>query len=472
MVMLCLLIIAAAAFCWLLTSDFELKTCLAVLPCLLLIVPIYTIFGLYPSALISPQEELYKLTCGTSVLFLIIAAITFFFSFTHEYFRLTLLLAWFLALICMPIWRAFLKKHFAVRPWWGHQVIVCGCAYWVKKFIRHLLRNPSIGLKPGAVVLLDDQEPSAKNGNFVFSLQEPGSGDSRDFPPGQLCSLPCYDIRHLPTYAENFNSTYAVMLLHTLDLSARTSMAALARQFRKTFFVFPFLGHLNYWSGISDLAGTLALETRQKLLDPRRQRLKRMIDLLLTLLGCTVFIPLTLFFAVLIKIEDGGPVFYSHSRIGKGGKQIKILKFRTMIQNADKVLEDYLAADPSLAEEWAQTHKLKNDPRITRVGKWLRRTSLDELPQVWNVLRGDLSFVGPRPIVEEEIAKYGHKGYELYTQVIPGLTGYWQISGRSNTSYAKRVELDSYYIRNWSVWLDIYIIACTPKTILNISAAY
>ena len=142
-----------------------------------------------------------------------------------------------------------------------------------------------------------------------------------------------------------------------------------------------------------------------------------------------------------------------------------------MAPNADKVLQDYLAKDPAMAEEWAKTHKLRNDPRITKAGRWLRKTSLDELPQVWNVLKGELSFVGPRPIVEGEIKKYGEAGFALYTRVLPGLTGFWQISGRSNTSYEQRVELDSYYIRNWSVWLDIYIIACTPRALLDTSSA-
>ena len=149
-----------------------------------------------------------------------------------------------------------------------------------------------------------------------------------------------------------------------------------------------------------------------------------------------------------------------------------MLKFRTMVPNAEEVLKDKLAKDPELAREWTQNHKLKNDPRITKIGKWLRKSSLDELPQVWNVLKGELSFVGPRPIVDAEIDKYGKAGFELYKRVLPGLTGYWQISGRSNTTYEQRVNLDSFYIRNWSVWQDIYIIACTPRALLRTGDAY
>lgn len=464
---------------WLFAPSLDLSLYAHLLPCLLLAVPVYGVFDLYPSALLSPQEELRKLTQGTSIIYLVIFALTFFLRTADEYSRLALLLAWLLSLVALPVWRGFLKKQFAASPWWGNNVVVCGNTCSVKDFVRHLYKHPDIGLKAVAVVLFDEKSPEAGGPDeFVCDLSEdenqsdPAPNNKPTFAaPSELVSLPRYSLRKLPSYAEDLNYPYAVMLLHTLDKSARVNMAALAQHFRKTFFIFSFLGHLNCWSGVADLNGELALETRQKLLDVRRQRVKRLIDLLLTLGGAILFVPLTLVLAVLIKKEDGGPVFYSHQRLGKGGKPIKILKFRTMVPNADKVLEDYLAANPALAKEWEENHKLKNDPRITRIGKWLRKTSLDELPQVWNVLLGELSFVGPRPIVEAEIEKYGPETYEMYKRVLPGLTGFWQISGRSNTSYPRRVELDSYYIRNWSVWLDVYIIACTPRALLNTSAA-
>ncbi len=428
---------------------------------LLLVLPIYAAFGLYPPVLLSSHATLKKISCATTVLFLIIFTLTFFFRSANDYSRLALLFAWFLALIVMPVWRGFIKRHFSNRKWWGNSIILCGSAKWIQEVVRHLHNEPSIGLKPCAAVFLDEQDSPVECGNKEL-LVDVGS---------EKIILPCYNLDNLPDFSENFNSPYAFMDLHSLDSGARISMAKLAQHFKKAFFVFSFLGHLNCWSGVSDLGGRLALETRQKLLDPRRQQIKRGIDLILTLLGGIAFVPLTIIIGIIIKLEDGGPIFYAHSRIGKGGKSIRILKFRTMAPNADKVLQDYLAKDPAMAEEWAKTHKLRNDPRITKAGRWLRKTSLDELPQVWNVLKGELSFVGPRPIVEGEIKKYGEAGFALYTRVLPGLTGFWQISGRSNTSYEQRVELDSYYIRNWSVWLDIYIIACTPRALLDTSSA-
>jgi len=142
-----------------------------------------------------------------------------------------------------------------------------------------------------------------------------------------------------------------------------------------------------------------------------------------------------------------------------------------MAADASQALEHCLTANPALREEWQRNHKLRNDPRVTRIGRFLRRTSLDELPQLWNILRGQMSFVGPRPIVREEISRYG-ESYALYKKVTPGLTGLWQVSGRNNTSYQQRVSLDLYYIRNWSPWLDLYILARTVTAVLFARGAY
>ena len=142
-----------------------------------------------------------------------------------------------------------------------------------------------------------------------------------------------------------------------------------------------------------------------------------------------------------------------------------------MFQNSDAVLARHLKSDISQALEWKQTQKLKRDPRTTTVGRWLRRTSLDELPQLWNVARGEMSLVGPRPIVEEEVQRYGGC-YSLYSQVLPGLTGMWQVSGRSDTGYDRRVELDTYYVKNWSPWLDIYLVARTFRVVFRGEGAY
>ena len=181
--------------------------------------------------------------------------------------------------------------------------------------------------------------------------------------------------------------------------------------------------------------------------------------------------PIALLIAVAIKHTSPGPVLFAHTRVGYRGRLFRVWKFRTMFRDAESVLEEHFEENPEHALEWERTQKLKNDPRITPIGRLLRRTSLDELPQLWNILRGDMSMVGPRPIVKEEAAKYG-QAFVLYSQVKPGLTGLWQVSGRNDTSYRRRIELDSEYIRTWTPQSDIRIVLRTFGAVIKGKGAY
>lgn len=184
-----------------------------------------------------------------------------------------------------------------------------------------------------------------------------------------------------------------------------------------------------------------------------------------------IVLPFGLLIAAAIRIESRGPVLFAHTRLGRRYRRFRLWKFRSMVSNADEVLQTYLDQHPGYALEWRLAHKLRNDPRVTRVGRFLRKTSLDELPQLWNVVRGEMSLVGPRPIVEDEIAKYG-PSVALYSQVLPGLTGLWQVSGRNDTTYHERVELDSRYIRAWNATLDLRVLLKTVRVVLRGHGAY
>ena len=188
---------------------------------------------------------------------------------------------------------------------------------------------------------------------------------------------------------------------------------------------------------------------------------KKSMDLILSFIGLILLIPVLLILAILVKLDSKGPVFYAHTRKGKNRSDIKIYKFRTMYSNSDEIFESF---SDEQKEEYYKNFKLDNDPRVTKVGDFLRRTSLDEIPQLINVLKGDLSLVGPRPIVEKEICKYGQYADKLFS-VIPGITGYWQSHGRSDTSYEERIEMDMYYIDNRSILLDIKIMF---KTVISV----
>jgi exopolysaccharide production protein ExoY len=197
---------------------------------------------------------------------------------------------------------------------------------------------------------------------------------------------------------------------------------------------------------------------------------KRLLDLIGAVLLAVVFSPLMIVILLLMR-RVGGSVIYKHRRVGRDGRMFECLKFRTMVPNAEQVLRDLLERDPALKAEWVRDHKLRNDPRITTIGRFLRRTSLDELPQIWNVVRGEMSLVGPRPVVREELLRYG-RNVGAYLAAKPGITGLWQVTGRNNTDYRRRVVLDTYYVRNQNFFLDMYILVKTTGVVLGGKGAY
>lgn len=226
-------------------------------------------------------------------------------------------------------------------------------------------------------------------------------------------------------------------------------------------------------------------ETNQLSLTPQRMSLteafkcevkhipiKRAFDILFSFLVLVLGSPVFLLIALAIRLTSKGKILYSHERIGRGGTPFQCYKFRTMHPDADERLQEILKNDPDRREEWQQTRKLKNDPRITPIGSFLRRTSLDELPQFWNVLRGDLSVVGPRPVVQVEVTEHlGVKAYKILS-IRPGLTGIWQVSGRSDTSYQTRIKFDEEYVDTHSFILDIKLIAKTIPSMISSRGAY
>ncbi len=213
-----------------------------------------------------------------------------------------------------------------------------------------------------------------------------------------------------------------------------------------------------------NLAGTFAVEIKYNLLDPWALRTKRAMDLCATVIGGALALPLLLVLALLVYLESGGPVFYADRRMGRNGSLFSCVKFRTMVPDAEAALQRILKEDEGLRKEYARYHKLRDDPR-------LRKTSLDELPQLWNVLRGEMSLVGPRPYLPRESEEIGMTQSEIL-RVPPGMTGPWQVGGRNHASFEDRVGMDAYYVRDWSVWLDLVLLACTVKILLRGRGAY
>ena len=216
----------------------------------------------------------------------------------------------------------------------------------------------------------------------------------------------------------------------------------------------------------------LLLSIRNNLAKKTNRRIKRIFDIVFSLLTMVIIIPVSIIVMILIMIESPGaaPIF-KHYRVGRGGTLFPCYKFRSMVPNAQEKLQEYLKNNPEAKIEWDKYFKLKNDPRITKVGKIIRKTSIDELPQFINVLKGEMSWVGPRPIIKDEIHYYG-KYIKDYYAVLPGITGMWQVSGRSEIGYKDRVSLDVWYVRNWSIWIDITLILKTIKIVLFRKGAY
>jgi len=213
------------------------------------------------------------------------------------------------------------------------------------------------------------------------------------------------------------------------------------------------------------------LKVRNNLSRRYNRIVKYCFDMFVSIVLAVLMLPFFVIISILIYIDSPGPVVFSHKRVGHKGIPFPCYKFRTMVSNAQEVLKRHLAANPEAQAEWDRDFKLKNDPRITKIGGFLRKTSLDELPQLFNVLKGEMSLVGPRPIVHEEVSRYGEYINDYYI-VRPGITGIWQVSGRNDIDYPERVKMDSWYVRNWSVWLDITLLIKTAKVVLERKGAY
>lgn len=216
---------------------------------------------------------------------------------------------------------------------------------------------------------------------------------------------------------------------------------------------------------------TVLLRVHNNLLRQRNRVCKRSFDMMACTIGGVLILPLLAMLALAVRASSAGPVVFSHQRVGQNGSLFPCYKFRTMVCNGDEVLQRHFLKYPQAKSEWERDFKLKDDPRVTRVGAFLRKTSLDELPQLLNVLRGEMSLVGPRPIVQGEVERYGEY-IEDYYIVKPGITGLWQVSGRSDIDYPERVRIDSWYVRNWSVWLDLILLFKTIGIVVARKGAY
>ncbi len=398
----------------------------------------YALFGLYPGVGINPAEELRRVVLAVSLVYLAGSAAIFLGKQAALHSRGVYVCSWAAALVLAPAARGVVRGVCASRSWWGAPVLIVGAGEAARTVLRRLTEEPALGWRPFAVV--DEREARELATELVSALR----------------------------------------IRHVLVAMPETSRAELLRSVERLGAVFPhvivvpdLLGMASLWVSARDLNGVLGLEIRQNLLSPFNRRLKRGLDILLAAAAAACALPVIALAALLIRRKSRGPAFYAQEREGENGRRIRIWKLRTMHPDAESLLERHLAADPSAREEWRQFLKLKRDPRvIPGIGSWLRRTSLDELPQLWNVLRGEMSLVGPRPFPAYHLERFPPEFLNLRRRVRPGLTGLWQVSSRSDGDLETQQKLDTYYIRNWSPWLDLYILARTVRAVLGARGAY
>jgi Undecaprenyl-phosphate galactose phosphotransferase WbaP len=402
------------------------------------------LLGLYPGYGLTPAEELRRQTYAIAATLAIVAVIAFAFQIGDSLSRLLVGLNFLGLLLLAPLVRTFAKWLAMKLGLWGKRVVVLGNDGTGKDLILTLQNDWGLGLRPVAVFdfRLTSQGGLLEGKSYGGTVAEALDLARRSRVDTVIFAMPRIRREYLAEFVGRANLSFRHIIVIP-NLAGITNSAVVAR----------------------DLAGTFGVEIKQNLLDPWARRAKRTLDLFGVVVGGLLISPLLLVLATLIKLQSSGPVLYKQQRLGSEGNHFCLYKFRTMHHEADEMLTKLLQDEPNLRSEWERNKKLRNDPRITWIGRILRKSSLDELPQLWNVLRGEMSLVGPRPALVEEVSKYGEV-YALYQRMRPGITGLWQVSGRNDTSYEERLAMVAYYVRNWSIWLDLIILARTLKVVV------
>jgi len=444
-------------------------------------------YGLTPP---SPSEEIRRCTLTISLVYLgswmiAVARAGAFQTMPH----LAWLVGWITSVLLVPVGRGLLRTELAKRPWWGQPVVVFGAGKVGRAVVSTLQRRPQLGLKP--VAILDDDP--AKHGTvratwgeedlMVQSVRQ-GPESSHTHPraddietPSERSALEQFaevegvpivgGLELAPILAQRLGIRSAVIAMPKLDSATLLSVIERYAEGYSSVLVIPDLFNVaHFGTPTHSLGGVLGIEVRRQLLLRGPRLAKRLMDVVLTTLGGLLVLPFVAVVSLLIKLDSRGSVFYQQKRLGQDGVRFVAYKFRTMYGDGEQRLREVLENNPAMRAEYEEFHKLTVDPRVTRIGRVLRKYSLDELPQIWSVFVGDMSLVGPRPYLEREIPDMN--GQEaVILRVKPGITGIWQVTERNASTFEQRVHLDVEYVRSWSPWLDLYVLARTLPVVLG-----
>lgn len=398
-------------------------------------------------------DEVRNLVKALSLASITLMAIVTLGKMSDRVSRIVLSAMWGFSLFLFPIFRLWGKKilyHFGI---WREKVLIIGAGNAGRLVLEGLQREKHMGYD--VIGFLDDDVKKIGtiiNNKKVYGKVSEFSNIIKEKRIGTtVIAIPSLSSEKLSILTANVqNNTPNTMLIPDLKGVAILN-TDLFHLFREEIFLMNIKNNLK--SGINRF-------------------IKRFFDISVCILSIPVLLPLIVIISIIIRLESTGSAIYTHERVGKNGKPFKCYKFRTMYKDAEKKLDEILKNNEEVRKEWLNNWKLRDDPRITSTGRFLRKTSLDELPQILNVLRGEMSLVGPRPVTREEIDEYYKDAAKLCFSVLPGITGLWQVSGRTNTGYDYRVKLDGWYIMNWSLWLDIVILFKTIKVVIKAEGAY
>ena len=408
----------------------------------------YSLFGLYPGLGLGGVETLRRLSVVTAFCFAVIAATTFAFKVPHDYSRMTFGIAAVLSLAAVPVVRVSVLQAARRWGWWPKPVVLVAELCHVERAAAALARSTRSGYRPVGILYLDDNAASSEIGRVPVL----GSID-------MVSELASRGIQIAVVVTEG---------TPTPDLLDR-----LRHHFRHVMMIRTYAEAPVERIQVRNLGGMLCVEYANNLLRPGDRALKRTLDLTVGMVSLILSAPLVLMSLLLVRMTSPGPALYFQNREGLHGVSFRVPKIRTMYQDAEERLDEYLDLNPGLRDDWEAQFKLKNDPRVIPVvGTFLRRFSIDELPQLFSVVAGRMSLVGPRPLPDYHLSSLSEQTQRLRREVRPGVTGLWQVSGRSDATFEEQGARDEYYIRNWTPWLDLHILARTASAVLSGRGAY
>jgi Undecaprenyl-phosphate galactose phosphotransferase WbaP len=402
-------------------------------------------------------DETKLLLQATTIATIAVLAVITLGKMTDQMSRLTVLLLWGYGLFFFPFFRLFGKKILNRAGLWQENVIIIGAGEAGMAAANGIGSETHLGYN--LIGFLDDADDKIGTELEVNGKRYKVFGKTKNFTKFVhllnistiIIALPSLPVEKLAELTNNIQK-------HTKNILLIPDVKGIALTNTELYHLF--------------VQQLFLLKINNNLKSPYNRFVKRTFDVVVSILFLPLLLPLIGVLGLLIKIDSPGPVFYRHTRVGRGGRPFGVYKFRSMFQDSQERLEHILGTDPSARAEWDTSFKLKDDPRITRMGNFLRKTSLDELPQIFNVLQGEMSLAGPRPVLDEEITKYYKENADYYYLVRPGITGLWQVSGRNNVGYEARVRLDIWYVLNWSVWLDLLMLFKTIRVVLKREGAY